>query len=176
MPQGKEAVDIVYSAIAKTLDGSRGWDPEQEPDLERHLRSVCDSELNHLAVGFENRRMTRESTMAPLWIEGAAERPLETTIASPLPEPPAALALKAAGEEAEAFTAALATFLADDPPLAKVASLVLDGTAKPADIAASLSVPVDEVYNIRKRLQRRLPAFLAAWRDDIPESGRGGVR
>lgn len=171
MPQGREPEDIVYGAIAKVLDGSRGWDPEREPDLERHLRSVADSELNHLAVGFENRRVTRESAMRPVWIEGAAGRPLEHSVASVSPGPPEVLALREAKAEAEAFGAALAAFLADDPPLARATALILDGTDKPAAIAASLSVKVDEVYNMRKRLRRRLPEFMSRWRHRDGQQG-----
>ncbi len=173
MPQGREAEDIVYGAIAKVLDGSRGWDPAREPDLERYLRSICDSELNHLAVGAENRRIVRESRLAPDPADGGPAPGIDSLIAAPAPGPLEALINREAESEAEKFRTAFLAFLVDDPPLAAAVGLMLDGTAKPAMLAASLGMDVTEVYNMRKRLQRRLTEFMTEWRD-LGERKQGG--
>jgi RNA polymerase sigma factor (sigma-70 family) len=56
--------------------------------------------------------------------------------------------------------------------------LVLDGVDKPRDIAKALSIPADDVYVIKARVQRRLLAILAedsdvkAWKGEVGESER----
>ena len=173
LPGGQEAEDIVYGAIAKLLDGRRVWDPATEPDLDRFLSDVVESDLNHLAMSFENRKVVRESAMTPVWIEGEASRPLETSVPSATPEPLDVLAQREAREEGDRFVAGLLAACADDPPLQRAATLILEGVAKPADIAAKLGVPIDEIYNMRKRLQRRLTDFMTEWRN-LGEREQGG--
>ena len=170
LPGGQEAEDLVYGSIAKLMDGTRKWDPAREPDLEAHLRDIIGSELNHLAVGFENRRMVGEAALPRLKEEDAPAQPLDRFPSAELP-PPDAMAERTNNAEGEAFAKGFLDSVADDAPLKAVAALVMAGETKPAEIARTLGIPVAEVYNTRKRLQRRLTEFMAAWQKRGSEEG-----
>ena len=170
LPGGQEAEDLVYGAIGKVMEGTRTWDPRTEPDLEAHLRDVIGSELNHLAVGFENRRFVRESSLPQKTGEEAPAQPLDA-FPSATPAPPEVMEERAAAAEGETFSREFLVFLGDESSLKDVAALVVAGTTKPAEIAKAMCVPVSEIYSIRKRLHRRIAEFMIRCRDKHREGG-----
>jgi hypothetical protein len=47
LPPGVEAEDIVMQAVEKVYEGKRNWDPENDPDLLKYLKSVVRSLINN---------------------------------------------------------------------------------------------------------------------------------
>jgi hypothetical protein len=160
MPTGQEVADVVLEAIEDILTGKRSWDPSKQPDLFAYLRSIIDSKLSHLVESWTNRYVRTESVLS-------AEDDNATGTPSPLvqfsaPTPsPAEMVLHAEEERlAEAFFWGFYEYLSDEPLLQQVIECI-DDDLKPADMAAHLGVPPKEIYNIRKRLQRRLTEYQA---------------
>ena len=168
LPGGKEAVDVAYEAVEKTLSGTRGWDPAVQPDLVQHLKNVIESDLHHLAVGFENRRVLTEAVL-----DGRAADPAPGGFLSQVPgagPTPAEAAIRREEErEARAFADAFLATLEHEPLLRSVVQCIFDGVVKPAEVAARIGASPTGVYNVRKRLQRKLLVFYARW-------GRGSGR
>lgn len=74
--------------------------------------------------------------------------------------------------EAEDFFWGFYEFLADEPLLQNVIECIDASLNKPADIAVHLGVPPKEMYNVRKRLQRRLNDYRAQRvQKSFPEKG-----
>lgn len=158
LPGGREATDVAYEAVEKVLSGTRRWDPAAEPDLVRHLKDVIESDLNHLAVGFENRQVSTESVLD----SRAAVAPASGFLAglpSGDPAPHEAAVRMEEEREGAAFADAFLASLDGDPGMREVVRCIFGGIVKPADIAAATGLPVAGIYNMRKRLQRRLTLF-----------------
>ncbi|UCG71017.1 MAG: DsbA family protein [Thermoplasmata archaeon] len=170
LPGGKEAEDMVYEAIEKTLDGRRAWDARAHPDLEAYLRDVIESDLNHLAVGFENRRFLPASQVGFTMIDDEPV-PLVERVPSPVPGPQADLELDDERREALAFRDAFIQSLGDEPELAVVVRHIIEGVERPAELAEKAGVPAKDIYNMRKRLQRRLLEFYGKWSQTLEEMG-----
>lgn len=162
LPGGQEAEDVVYGAIEKVLEGRRVWDPEAKPDLEAYLRDVIESDLNHLAIGFENRRFMPASQVGSAAVEGEPV-PLVERVASRDPAPSARVEEEEERGEGEAFKRDFLETLADEPEMKAVVEGIFEGVEKPAELAARAGVPVREIYNMRRKLQRRLLDFYGKW-------------
>jgi len=158
LPGGREATDVVYGAIEKVLSGTRGWNPVVQPDLVQHLKNVVESDLNHLAVGFENRRVMTEAVLDARVAETRPEGFL-AGVPSGTPTPPEAAVRREEERAAKEFSDAFLATLDDDPAMRKVVACIFDGVVKPAEIAARVGIAPTEIYNMRKRLQRRLVLF-----------------
>lgn len=159
LPGGRQPEDVAHAAIEKVLTGARVWDEAAQPDLAVFLESVVDSEISHLVESWEHRH-----------IRPAAALPAASDDGEPAPDPIAGYPSPAAGplervmggEEArgqEAFAAAFIASVADDPVLKRIVECIVADVVKPGEIAARLGIPISEIYNRRKQLQRRLTAF-----------------
>lgn len=170
MPSGNEAADVVLEAIEDVLAGKRSWDPLTQPDLFAHLRSIVDSKLSHLVESKANLSIRSESTLS-----AGDDHP--TSLLAQLPDStpsPDQILLHAEEEQrAEAFFWGFYEHLKEEPLLQKVIECIVDGIDKPADVAAHLGVPPKEMYNMRKRLQRRLAEYRAQCTQK-PLPGKGG--
>ena len=162
LPGGQEAEDVVYGAIEKVLEGRRVWDPEAKPDLEAYLRDVIESDLNHLAVGFENRRFLPASQVGSVGGDDDPV-PLVERVASPHPAPSARVEEDEEKREAEGFRRAFLETLADEPDMKTVVEGIFEGVEKPGELAARAGVSAKEIYNMRRKLQRRLLDFYGKW-------------
>ncbi|MEK7476137.1 MAG: hypothetical protein AAB152_10980 [Candidatus Coatesbacteria bacterium] len=169
IPGGIQAEDMVNMAVEKLMGRQRRWDPVRQPDLEDYLKGVIDSEINHLAEGWENRHVRPEAVFPGA--EG------EKGVLDGIPEEMAGVEERMAERQehgrAEAFAAGFLASLADEPLLQRVAECIVDGLGKPAEIAARLGIGADEIYRVRKRLQRRLEDYYEHWRKS-GKPGRGG--
>jgi hypothetical protein len=157
LPGGREVEDIVSQAIEDVLSGQRAWDPIQHPDLFVHLQGIIDSRLSHLGVSAENRRMVAEFPPSRS-LHGVAVR---DGAASCHREPSLQDALLQAEEDqlAEELLQGFAHFLADDPLLQRIVRSIVEGIDKPAAIAVHVGATVEQVYNARRRLQRKWHAY-----------------
>jgi hypothetical protein len=54
LPAGETVDSIVSKAIEKLFSGERNWDPGKQPLVEKYLKGVISSLLNHLAEGGDN--------------------------------------------------------------------------------------------------------------------------
>lgn len=161
LPKGKEVVDVVQQAIEKVLSGKRKWDPDIHPDLYEYLKSVIDSDLNHLADSKDN-KLTRSETKL---VSGTDCEGNENEISffdlrpSEQLDPAEDLLQQENEDLAYKFVWNFHESLADKPRLQKIVECMLDDIDKPAEIAEQLGEHVNDIYNARKQLQRRLDEY-----------------
>ncbi|MEK6299807.1 MAG: hypothetical protein AABO41_03725 [Acidobacteriota bacterium] len=161
LPGGETVDSIVSKAIEKLFSGDRDWEPEKEPDIRNYLRDVIDSLLNHLAESRENTLITAapepDSAHAPAWESGSSKRdPAADWLVPSRPSPEAALLKQ---EEAALEDRALELLIdecADDKILIEVLEAMMDGSDTGAEISKAKGIPIKDVYNAAKRLDRKL--------------------
>lgn len=161
LPEGKEVADVVQQAIEKVLSGQRNWDPAVYPDLFEYLKSVLDSDLNHLA-DCEDNKLTRAEPKITSRKDSdgeAKEIGFFDLMPSKRPDPVEALLQQENEDISYKFVWDFHESLADKPRLQKIIECVLDDIDKPADIAEQMGEHVNDIYNARKQLQRRLDEF-----------------
>jgi DNA-directed RNA polymerase specialized sigma24 family protein len=168
MPAGKEAQDVVQDAIEDVLTGQRSWNPATQPDLFVYLRRVVDSKLSHLVESMENRSVRSESALG-----ARKEDAPGITFIAEFPDSGPSPFETLIQAEAEDFFWGFYEFLADEPLLQNVVECIDGGINKSTDIAIHLGVPPKEIYNVRKRLQRRLHDYRAQ-RGQQSFPGKGG--
>lgn len=157
-PEGNEVMDLINQTIEKVLVGQRQWDPDASPDLFVYLKSIVDSDLNHLADSAENRRM-RADTLSSQGNDcdaGEQEISIAHMMPADTPTPEEVLLLREDEDRCEEFFWGFYESLADKPVLQKIVECIWDDVEKPVEIAERMGVPVNEIYNSRKQLQRRL--------------------
>ncbi len=161
LPKGNEIQDLVSEAIEKVLTGQRKWDPDTNPDLFLLLRSVVDSDINHLKDCWENGAIRSESTTIVRGSDGSGEH--ETSVFDktpcPLATPEQEVFQKEEEARCEAFFWGFYETLSEKPTLQQIVECIYDDTPKPADIAQRLGVPVNDIYNAKKQLSRRLKEY-----------------
>ena len=161
-PKGTQAHDLAAGAIEKVYkgtvpgleagtDGVRLWDPEKAPDLFKYLCSVIDSDVNHLAESFENRKVTPDSWLQSDQLNEDAPSPVEQTESKSIPSPPDALDEKWSEDRFFGFL----DYIKDEEDLVKFVETVFSGVTKRANIANELGIKDSDFDNLRKRLQRR---------------------
>lgn len=146
LPRGETIDSIVSLAFTKVLTGERRWRAAKEPDLKTYLMSVIDSLLNHLAEHSDNRMLRAMPE------EGQPEA-MPTT---PARNPEMALLQQEKERHAARVMQLLLEVSQDDPLVLRTIESMRDGCEKPADIATTLGVPVSDVYNAIKRLERKM--------------------
>ncbi len=139
---GVEADDIVMLAIEKALSGRRRWYPEKM-SLFDFLCAVTSSEISNFFQKAENRYFHSSNT-----------NKIESTSATP----------ESALSKSEQVDKMLKMFK-DDKLLFEVAKLMIDGVDKPSTIALALKIDVETVYNIRRRLRRRIQEEISSLRE-----------
>jgi hypothetical protein len=161
LPGGETVGSIVSKAIEKLFSGDREWDPEEGPDIRAYLRGVIDSLLNHLAESHDNILVTvvpnAQSADAPAWESGSPKRDPAVDWLVPAQRSPEAHLLRR--EQTALEDRALGLLLdecSDDPVLMAVLEAMMDGYDKPAEISEHKGIPVKDVYNAIKKLDRRL--------------------
>lgn len=183
LPGGRQPEDVVNAAIEKVLTGARVWDETAQPDLAVFLESVVDSEISHLVESWEHRHVRPAAALPGSADEDERDADPIAGIPSPAAGP---LESVVGGEEArrqDALAAAFIEYVADDPVLKRIVECIMADVVKPGEIAARLGIPISEIYNRRKQLQRRLTAFyeqrsadLTAGEQRIGWFERGGRR
>jgi DNA-directed RNA polymerase specialized sigma24 family protein len=144
----------------KVLDGSRKWNRETYPTLECFLRSIVDSDINHLADSLDNSHSRRIApTKAPNGVD-EAER-VEGREVNPV----FAVVNKEAHEQ---FLATAMKELEGDDFLVQLLDCLEAEITEPVDIAEMLGISVDDVNNGKKRLRRKLDTLYSPRRKDRP--------
>ena len=167
LPGGETVESIVYQAIEKVWAGERNWNPEQNPDFKKYLMDVIDSLVNHLFDSTDNKMFATEpvegSDDRRVW-EGASakhERKHERSadwMARQSATPEDLLLEK---EEAERRNQGIEMLLAEsrgDEELTYVIQAMLDGYNKAGEIAKVTGIDIRDVYNVMKRLDRKVEA------------------
>lgn len=164
LPEGMNPNDIVSIAIEKVLTGERNWDPEKQPNLYLYLRSVVDSLLSSYSRGLENRSFVGNDEMLQ-YIKNDEDDlppPVENLPSSCLTAEQELINLPEMND-AEECILTLYDFLQDKPFLQSMLECIEIGIEKPADMAEKLKVPVKEIYNANKQLNRKLIEFKSVW-------------
>lgn len=161
LPGGETVTSIVSKAIEKLFSGEREWEPQKEPDIRKYLRGVIDSLLNHLAESQDNTLVILApepgSTNYPAWESGSRKRDPSVDWLVPSSRSPEVVLLQQ--EQAALEDRALELLIeecAEDPVLMSVLEAMMDGYEKPAEIAEDKGIPVKDVYNAAKRMERKL--------------------
>ncbi|MDX2103836.1 MAG: hypothetical protein EAZ99_10695 [Alphaproteobacteria bacterium] len=150
----EDAADYVSRAIVETLSGTRRRNPDVP--MFNHLAGVISSLISHDAERAENRlvegmpeRLTDSGTYEPVDLRDDAPTPEDAMIAAEASDSQRKLAMK------------VMQVLSDEPDLQRFAALVMAAHSPPPprELARSLGKPVEEIYTLRRKLQRRL-AFL----------------
>jgi RNA polymerase sigma factor (sigma-70 family) len=164
---GYSIEDVVSHIIKSVFEGGRHWDPN-EKSLDEWLLSQVDSVMdwwlnlkenkNIVFEEFENTEQDeyREATkiLSTEW---------ETVLTYGLPDPETLAINKIDDEESKTLFHALFDDTSDDPELQEMILVMMEvDEAKPAEIADKLGVSVEDIYNRKKRLKRRLDKIMAA--------------
>ena len=146
----EDAKEIAQEAFTQLLSPDyRDWDPEEQPDLKDHLRSV----INGLVMNRWRKRSGNETLVH--------QHPLESL---PNPDPGGNQTPESVAAERIDGRRALDLLLdrvAGDGLCEGVILLFADGVDKPAEQAVRLDQPVAAIYNARRRLQGHLGATRA---------------
>jgi DNA-directed RNA polymerase specialized sigma24 family protein len=137
---------MVSLAFTKVLTGERRWQADKEPDLKKYLMSVIDSLLNHLAEHSDNRMLRAMPD------EGQAA----TTPTTSARNPEMALLQEEKKRHEARVMQLLIEVSQDDPLVLRMIQSMQGGCEKPGDIATTLGIPVSDVYNAMKRLERKI--------------------
>jgi DNA-directed RNA polymerase specialized sigma24 family protein len=180
LPGGETIRSIVSKAVEKLFSAERDWDPEGEPDIRKYLRDVVDSLLNHLA---ESRENTMFAVVPPAgspdgraWESGSGKRDpaVDWLVPSQLSPEAALLRQEQSALEDQALER-LVDECADDETLMKVLEAMLDGAETPAEISSLKGIPVKDVYNAVRRLDRKLEIVRRKIAETQSSSAIGGT-
>lgn len=174
LPGGETAKSIVSKAIQLVLKGaleessgdnpspkagSRRWDLQKHPNLKKYLMDVIDSLLYHLAHSPDNKIFTRIPDKGlGEWEAGLKLRTADTEWLARTSRSPEELLLQR--ERAELEDRAL-DMLEEEAAGDKVLSKVIramresEGPAEASDVAKATGIPIKDVYNANKRLDRK---------------------
>lgn len=128
----KEAADFAVEAVEDTFSGQRKWSLPEEGDvteaLVAFLKDIVESKIRNWLLRSESTNLSYESL--------SLDQPSELLPNELLWD--------------------LKKIVEDDPELWPLLDLYSEGISKPANVAESLSLSVQEVRNRFKRLRRRL--------------------
>lgn len=140
LPGGQSAEDIVQEAVAKVISGERKWDPVKHPDLEAHLKSIIDSMLSRKGLfGLKEWEAMANVDDPEEWERIAAR----------------CQNIDGLAHDAEVFIAAMRDNMQGDAELNDLFDAVIEGFDKPGDISELTGIPVERVYELRRKLERR---------------------
>lgn len=174
LPGGHTVESIVLLAIEKAWLGERNWDSEKQPDFKKYLMDVIDSLLYHLATGKDNELLTTEpepgTDAEKQWHTGSPKRHWSTDwlvrkTATPEEE---LLEKEETTREAAEHDRAIEMLLEEadgDEELTYVIQAKLDDYDKAGEIAEVTGIDVRDVYNIMKRLNRKVAAVSRRLKD-----------
>jgi hypothetical protein len=148
VPGGYEPYDFALDALEKAMDGTRPWNREKYKTLESFLRSIINSDINHLVDSVDNstgRRLASQSakdeTVAAYEVPGTEPDPLMVVIDK---------------DWQKRFHEAAMKELNGEPFLIKLLECMEAEITEPQEIADVLGPTVDNVNNEKKKLRRRL--------------------
>jgi DNA-directed RNA polymerase specialized sigma24 family protein len=159
LAKGKTPEDVAAEAIEKALDGTRALNLETNDDLLDCLKSIVDSDINHLAHSADNirQRTVRENQDGDELrdkMEFEAAHQNYNELISQQPSDPEDHIIKIDEQEAERRIDGLLKSLVDEKDLMEVLEAMLEGDAKPKDIADRLKTSLSNINNRLKRIRR----------------------
>lgn len=137
MTVAKAAEELLQEVVFRTLNSKRKWDPDEVPVipfLSRAMKSIISDDAR-TAAGRKRKEM--------LVVD-------ELQRATPADE-----ALDQAAI-CQGFAARVLQAADGDPQLESLALVILDGAAKPADIARETGMTAKQVYDVKRKLDRRM--------------------
>ena len=147
LAQGLSAADIVQQAVALTIEGRRPWNEKKIPDITVHLKWVIKSLVSNLATSSDNTQVAEPPETGDEHC--TAEQPDPATFRN-MPEP-----------ESGAFRDRLFQAVKDDRVLSRVLSLI-EEEKSPEEIAGIMELSRKDIYQLTRKLRRRLAAVHAA--------------
>lgn len=168
LPKGETVDSIVSLAFERLLNDDpqrndsrhqRNWNPQKVPDLKKFLMGVIDSLINQLAESKDNALFltaheAREVLLQNDLDEDVAEKESSWMIGA-LPSPEDLLLKKEkAALDRRKFELLLAE-IEDDPVLKAIVQARINNHEKPGEIAKVTGIPVKQIYNGIKKLDRK---------------------
>lgn len=153
LSRGKTSEDIAYEAIQRTLSGDRSWDPEKDPDIIIFLKSVVDSLMYHLIHSQNHKRLQ------PLPENGNGnirEDIIHKWSPDSSPTPEEQILLKEEEEQADRIVSIMFEAVAEDAELETILEARMEGCVRPEEIAEVKNMDIKHVYNLIRKLKRRL--------------------
>ena len=165
---GKTVEDLVQDVMVKTIEGVRKWDPDRGP-LRPWLRAQLRSVMDHLYYSgphyyevailegdddeeLSDRVVYHASKVSTLATTGSSS-PEEVLLEKEAEEK--------AKEQIEQRINLLFQAVSGEPELEEVLEAIMNGCEpKPRHLAAEIGVPVEDVYNRRKRIRRRVSKLM----------------
>ncbi len=154
LPRGESIDSIVSLAFEKVLTGERDWNPEKEPELKTYLMGVIDSLLSHLSRHKDNTAVTAmPETAEPADLGQGGSQAWQ---AQPPADPETALLLQEQKQHEAHVLQSLLDTSRDDPLVTQIIDAMQGGHGKAGEIAEVIGIPVTDVYNAMKRLDRKI--------------------
>lgn len=165
---GKTIEDLVQDVIVRTIEGVRKWDPQKGPLipwLKDQIRSVMDH-LYHSAA-HQHEVAIPESDDDEQFLEKVEYQAssIESSGTAELSDPEEVLLEReveeAAKEQMERRANMIFNAVSGEPELEEVVEAIINGCEpKPRYLAAEIGVPVEDIYNRRKRIRRRVSKLM----------------
>lgn len=165
LPLGETVDSIVSKALTKVLTGERRWNPQTAPDFQKYLMGVIDSLLSHLAQHKDNTTLRAVPRLADGSDALVRPAPGVTDWLQEPQDPESALLQHEKTAYEDRVLQYLLDVSQDDPLVMQIIQAMQDGYDKPGEVATMLGMPVSEVYNAMKRLDRKMMRV----RQDIQE-------
>lgn len=164
LPSGESVRSLISLLVLKILDGRNKWDAEKV-DLKTYFKKNIKRELGHLSLSKENATIRLSDFEDDEFLLESAP-----TFSQQIQNPAEMAVLK---EQHGILTKHLEElyFYAidkDEKDLIKVIELIMDGH-KPNEIAQLLKIKNNDVYNLRKKLQRLLNDFKKEYKNYMEE-------
>jgi hypothetical protein len=157
LPKGGDIEDIVFIVVKKLYSGERTWDPSRV-SLEAWLALNIRSEMNNLfRSAFDSEGNLRELVLQDPDQDDPMDHGNGHADEAMFAEPETALLEQEQQERRERLVEALYEAISDDKLLVRIFEAIVDGCErKPSVLAERLQVPVTDINNALKRLDRHV--------------------
>lgn len=172
--RGYSVEDIVSYIIVSVYEGTRKWEHEKI-ELEEWLMNQVDSVMDWILKLVENKEMTFDETDSIDQDENPEKGSIksveiETALNFGPPNPEMELLKTIDENKAKEMMNSLYDSLSDEPDLQELLLTIIDlEDAKPSVVADKMAVPVKEINNLKKRLNRHKEKFLKTYNEGSHE-------
>lgn len=162
---GESAEDLAFEAIKRVLDGDRKWDPQGKPDIFQYLTGVVDSLLSHLSKSPARILVQSfpESEDGEILEELLKKADPESDTAKHLarrdPTPEDLLLEKEQERLEQAVYREIVQSFEGNGDLETIFLCIMDGVCKSSDISKVTGMDIKDVYQLRRKLNRRIVQF-----------------
>lgn len=163
--RGYSVEDIVSHIIVSVYEGTRKWEHEKI-GLEEWLMNQVDSVIDWILKLVENKEITFDETDSidqdeNPEIGSIKSIEIETALNFGPPNPELELLKTIDENNAKELINSLYDSLSNDPPLQEILITIIDlEDTKPSVIADKMNVPVNEIYNLKKRFNHHIDKFI----------------